>query len=44
MCWNDAYMILGLEDHYVGNLQNNATHISSVSIHVGMVDRHTLYP
>ena len=39
--WNDAYLILGLEHQYVGNYHNNATHISSVVMHVGMVDMHT---
>ena len=42
MRWNDAYMILGMEDQYVGKYNNNATHISIVLIHVGMVDMYTL--
>ena len=42
MCWNDAYLILGLKDQYMGNYHNNVTHISSVAVHVGIVDIHTL--
>ena len=42
MCWNDTYLILGLEDKYLVNYNNNATHISIVTIHVGVVDTHTL--
>ena len=42
MCWNDAYLILGLEDQNVGNFKNNTTHTSSVAMHVGMVDMHKL--
>ena len=42
MYWNDAYLILGLEDKYVGNYNNNATQISSFAMHVGMVDMHSL--
>ena len=38
MCWNDAYMILGMEDQYVGNCHNNATHISSVVFKHSRVD------
>ena len=37
-------MILGLEDQFMGNRHNKATHIYSVAMHVGMVDIHTLYP
>ena len=44
MCWNDAYMIIGLEYQYVGNCHNNETQISSVAMNVGIVDIHTLYP
>ena len=43
MCWNDAYMIIGLEYQYVGNCHNNETQISSVAMNVGIVDIHTLY-
>ena len=42
MCWNDAYVILGLEDQYVGNYNNNTSHISSLEMHVRMVDMRTL--
>ena len=42
MCWNDAYLVLGLEYQYVGNYNNNATQISSVVMHVGVVDIHTV--
>ena len=42
MCWNYAYLILGLEDKCVGNLYNNVTHIYSVATNVGMVDMNTL--
>ena len=42
MRWNDAYLILGLKDKYMGNYNINATHISIVAIHVGVVDMHTL--
>ena len=44
MRWNDAYMILGLEDQYMGNYNNNATHISTLAMHFGMVDMYTLLP
>ena len=44
MCCNDYYMIIGMEDQYVGNWHNNSTHISSVAMHVGMVDIHKLLP
>ena len=27
MRWNNAYLILGLEDQYVGNYNNNKIHI-----------------
>ena len=43
MSWNGAYLVIGLEDQYVENQNNNATHISSVEIHVGVVYMHTLY-
>ena len=39
--WNDDYLILGLEDKYVGNYNINATHIYSAAMHVGMVDMNT---
>ena len=42
MCWNDAYLILGLEYQYVGNHNNNGTQIYSVEIHAEIVDMHTL--
>ena len=42
ICWNDAYLILGSEDQYVGNWHNNATHIFIVAMHVWMADMHTL--
>ena len=44
MCWNDAYLIIGKEDQYVGNWHNNATHISIVEMHVRMVDMNTVSP
>ena len=44
MRWNNAYIILGLEDLYVGNYNNKEKHISSVAMHVGMLDIHTLQP
>ena len=40
--WNNDYLILGLEGQYMGIKKNNTTHISSVEIHAGMVDMHTL--
>ena len=39
---NDAYLIIGMEDQYMGNYNKNATHISSVEMHVGIVDMHIL--
>ena len=36
------YLIIDMEEQYVGNWNNNATHISSVEIHIGMVDMHIL--
>ena len=42
MCWDGAYLITGLKYQYIGNWNNNATHISTVVINVGMVDIHTL--
>ena len=44
MCWDDAYLIIGMEYSYVGNYNNNTTHIYIVSVHVGMVDINTFYP
>ena len=44
MRWNDAYMIIVMEDQYVGNFNKNATQISSVVMHVGTVDIYILYP
>ena len=44
MCWNGDYLIIGVEDQYVVNCCNNTTQISSVAIHVVMVDMHTFYP
>ena len=44
MFWNDAYFILVPEDQYVINWHNNATHIYSVTMHVGMVDRQIFWP
>ena len=41
MCWNKAYLILGLEDQYVGNWHKKSTHISGVEMNVGVVDIHT---
>ena len=38
---NDDYLIIGLEEQYMANQKNNATKISSVAMHVGMVDMHT---
>ena len=42
--WNDSYLIFGMGNQYVGNWNNNAKKISSVSMHVRIVDMHTLYP
>ena len=42
MCWNDAYLILGLEYQYMGNCPTNATQISIVAMYVATVDMHTL--
>ena len=42
MCWDDYYMIIGLEDRYMVNWYNNATHISILEIHIGVVYMHTL--
>ena len=44
VCWNNAYLVIGLEDKYVGNFLNNTTHIFIMEMHVGIVDMHTLYP
>ena len=44
MCWNDAYLILGLKDQYLIYRHNKATQTFSVAIHVGLIDMHTLYP
>ena len=44
MCWNDAYLIIGMEDQYIGNFDNNSTQISSVAMYAGMVDMHALFP
>ena len=35
-------MVIGLEDQYRGNSNNNKTHISIVEMHVEMVDMHIL--
>ena len=37
ICWNDDPMIIGLEDQYMVNYKNNATHIYNVVMYVGMV-------
>ena len=42
MRWKYLYLIIGLEDQYMGNYNNNVAHISSVSMHAGVVDMHTL--
>ena len=42
MCCNDAYLVIGMEDQYMGNFHNTATHIFCVEMYVGMVDMHTL--
>ena len=44
ICWNYAYLILGLEYQYVGNWHNNATCISSVAMNIGMVNMHKCLP
>ena len=44
MCWNDVFLIPALKDQNVGNDHNNATHIYSLEIHVGMVDMHIFLP
>ena len=44
MRWNNTYLIIGLDNQYVGKYNNNATHISIVEMYAGMVDMHTLYP
>ena len=38
MCWNDAYLILGMGDQYLGNCHNNTTQIYSLAMYVGMAD------
>ena len=43
MRWNYAYLIIGLEDQCMGNLNNNEKHICVVAMHVGMVDTYTLF-
>ena len=40
ICWNDAYLIIGLEYQCVENYHNNATHISSVVMHDVIVYMH----
>ena len=37
-------MIIGLGGQYIGNWHNNKSQISSVEIHIGVVDMHTLLP
>ena len=44
VCWNDAYLILSMEDQYMVNWYNNATHIYCVKMHVVMVDMHKFLP
>ena len=39
---NYSYLIIDLLDQYMDIVHNNETHISSVSMHVGMVDMHRL--
>ena len=43
VCWNDAYLTLGLEDQYIGIGYNNKTHSPILLMHVGMLDKHTFY-
>ena len=42
--WNGSYIILGLVDQHLGNWYKNATYVSSVTMYVGMVDIHILFP
>ena len=44
MCLSDDDIITDLGYQYVEILHNNASQISSVEIHVGTVDIHTLFP
>ena len=44
MCWDNAHLIIGLEYQCVGSWNNNVTQISSVVMHIGMVDTYTLSP
>ena len=44
VCWNDAYLTLGLEDQYIGIGYNNKTHSPILLMHVGMLDMHKLLP
>ena len=44
MHWSYPYLVLSQEYQYMGNYNNNAIHISSVAMHVGMVDMHILHP
>ena len=44
ICWNYAYLVIDFGYQYVGNFHNKAKHISSVVMHVGMDDMHTLLP
>ena len=39
-----AYLIIESGDEYGDFFHNNVANISSVKMHVGMVDRHTLLP
>ena len=41
MCLNYDCLIIGMEDQYLGNWNNNETHILSVEMHVGIMDMHT---
>ena len=42
MWWNNAYLVLGLDDQFMGKFHNSAKQISSEEMHIGMVDIHGL--
>ena len=44
MCLRYAYLTLDLRDQFVDIVNNNAANISSVAVHVGVVDMYKLWP
>ena len=44
MCLSDDYLIIDLGDQYVDNQHNKLTHIYSLEMNAGMVDRHNFLP